>query len=545
MKKTLLISLILFLTIASVFSQIKASGDIYWSDEFITANAPDDTVRAVCAYNSNFVAAGDFINAGGVNVNNIALYDGTSWSSMGTGMDGDVYCVVTDGSNIYAGGEFITAGGVTANYIAVWDGSAWSSLGTGMDAPVYSLCFNEGYLYAGGDFTMAGGTSANSIAVWDGSAWSAFGSGLNSTVHAISVDGTNIYAGGSFSDAGGIANADNIAYWDGAAWNALGTGTDGTVYDIHAQGGSLYACGSFVNAGGVTVNNIAKWSGAWYAMGTGTDNVVYTLDINPVDQYIYIGGAFSLINGVSVSNVARYNRISWDGIGSGLDDICLSLDIDAYELYCGGSFRNAGINQSDYTAKLFSSPVIIDQPVDIDACIYDTVTFTIHVDGTKPFNYQWTFDGSDISGATDSALTINNIIPSDAGNYKCKVWNSVDTVTSVAASLFVHESPQIILNPTDDAICLNDPTNMKVSVNSTQTLTYQWFLNSTAISGGTSSTYNIPNASPSDTGTYFCIVTTTCGSDTSTTAHLTVYPLPVVSFSDLIQLIVLMILSIL
>ena len=86
------------------------------------------------------------------------------------------------GTNLYAGGYFTTAGGVTATNIAKWDGSAWSALGSGMNGDgdiVYALAVSGTNLYAGGDFTTAGGVPANYIAKWNGSAWSALGSGMN------------------------------------------------------------------------------------------------------------------------------------------------------------------------------------------------------------------------------------------------------------------------------------------------------------------------------------------------------------------------------
>ena len=56
------------------------------------------------------------------------------------------------------GGDFTTAGGVAANHIAKWDGSAWSALGSGMNGNVLALTLDSsGNLYAGGDFTIAGG----------------------------------------------------------------------------------------------------------------------------------------------------------------------------------------------------------------------------------------------------------------------------------------------------------------------------------------------------------------------------------------------------
>ncbi|HYV29047.1 MAG TPA: hypothetical protein VFA77_16050, partial [Candidatus Eisenbacteria bacterium] len=34
--------------------------------------------------------------------------------------------------HLYAGGDFTTAGGVNVNQIARWDGKAWSALGSGL-----------------------------------------------------------------------------------------------------------------------------------------------------------------------------------------------------------------------------------------------------------------------------------------------------------------------------------------------------------------------------------------------------------------------------
>jgi hypothetical protein len=105
--------------------------------------------------------------------NGIAKWDRTSWSPLGGGMSTSTQYTVAksnalavDGNgNLFAGGSFTTAGGVAANNIAKWDGSAWSPLGSGMDAEVYALAVDGmGKLYAGGKFTTAGGKPSNSIA---------------------------------------------------------------------------------------------------------------------------------------------------------------------------------------------------------------------------------------------------------------------------------------------------------------------------------------------------------------------------------------------
>jgi len=47
---------------------------------------------------------------------------------------------VVDGSgNLYIGGGFVVVGNVIANNIAKWNGSSWSALGSGMDNTVSAL----------------------------------------------------------------------------------------------------------------------------------------------------------------------------------------------------------------------------------------------------------------------------------------------------------------------------------------------------------------------------------------------------------------------
>ena len=44
----------------------------------------------------------------------------------------NVYALAVSGSTLYAGGDFTTAGGSAANNIAQWNGSSWSALGSGI-----------------------------------------------------------------------------------------------------------------------------------------------------------------------------------------------------------------------------------------------------------------------------------------------------------------------------------------------------------------------------------------------------------------------------
>jgi len=155
----------------------------------------DPGVHALAVDSSgNVYVGGGFTTAGDVPAENVAKWDSTAWSALGTGIGGTtkwprVSAVAAGGSgSVYAGGNFTTAGGVEVNYIAKWDGVTWSALGTGMDDDVWALTVDSlGDVYAGGYFTTAGGVAANYIAKWDGTAWSTVGTGTDSGVRALAL----------------------------------------------------------------------------------------------------------------------------------------------------------------------------------------------------------------------------------------------------------------------------------------------------------------------------------------------------------------------
>ncbi len=83
-----------------------------------------------------------------------------NWVSMNPGVpgvDGTICAAVIDGSgNLYVGGDFAVAGGGFANHIAKWDGTTWSALGSGINGIVYALAVSGSNLYAGGSSRIPG-----------------------------------------------------------------------------------------------------------------------------------------------------------------------------------------------------------------------------------------------------------------------------------------------------------------------------------------------------------------------------------------------------
>ncbi|MFZ4767299.1 MAG: DUF7453 family protein, partial [Roseimicrobium sp.] len=148
--------------------------------------------------------AGIITSAGGSPVSNIAKWNGTSWSAMGTG-ELDIQTLTVFGGEVYYGG---------GSGLRKWNGSSWVAVG-GTTFGIKSLASSADKLFACGEFTEAGGVPASGIAAWDGSAWTALGSGLNWTLFgpcAVATDGTRVYAGGGFSYAGGKVSGSFAEY---------------------------------------------------------------------------------------------------------------------------------------------------------------------------------------------------------------------------------------------------------------------------------------------------------------------------------------------
>jgi trimeric autotransporter adhesin len=366
-----------------------------WSALGSPTNGVNSNVFALAVYDDGtgpaLYVGGDLTTAGGISASRIAKWDGTSWSVLGgpsNGMNSPVVdlAVYDDGTGpaLYAGGSFTTAGGISSNNIAKWDGTSWSALGSptnGVNSTVFALAvYDDGTgpaLYAGGDFTTAGGISANHVAKWDGTSWSALGSptnGVNSRVLALAVydDGTGpaLYVGGELTTAGGIS-ASRIAKWDGTSWSALGSPTNGmdsavqalAVYD-DGTGPALYAGGNFTTAGGISASRIAKWDGtSWSALGSPTNGVNSTVRALAVyddgtGPALYVGGDFTTAGGISASRIAKWDGTSWsaqgsptNGVNSGVWALAVYDDGTGPALYVGGDFTTAGGISADRIAK--------------------------------------------------------------------------------------------------------------------------------------------------------------------------------------------------
>ena len=241
-------------------------------------------------------------------------------------------------------------------------------------------------------------------------------------------------------------------------------------------------------------------------------------------------------NSADLSNGGHYSGVT-----------TTTLTVSGVDGTVDGNYRckvsNAGgtvySNQAVLTLK--AATAISAQPVDRKVCPGTTAAFTVSAAGAGTVSYRWQKNGSNLSngghysGVTTATLTVSNASSADVADYRCVVTADCGSVTSSTASLSLKAVTTILQQPADQARCLGDDASFTVAVTGEGTILYQWqkdgisLVDGNGISGTLSPSLQIVQVKADHGGTYRCVVTAECGSQTSGVATLTIYPLTVIS----------------
>jgi hypothetical protein len=132
------------------------------------------------------------------------------------------------------------------------------------------------------------------------------------------------------------------------------------------------------------------------------------------------------------------------------------------------------------------------------------------------------FNGTNISSATGTSLTISNVVQTNLGTYAVVLTNGVGSVRSSNAMLSMYP---FLGSPFIGVVTDWGYTNtLSVGAWGTGPLVYQWLKNGTAIANATNSTLTLTSIQFADAGLYSVVVSNPFGSVTNTPAQVVVNP---------------------
>lgn len=325
-------------------------------------------VSTMCEYNGDLIVAGTFDRAGGQPVNHIARWNGTTFQPLGQGLvevggDAEVRSLAVFNNELYAAGTFDTAGGQPAPGIARWNGSSWSSCGSGLTNPPAqqgdgrSLLVHGAELWVGGEFSFAGGTPAANIARWNGTTFQPVGAGLGGLVMSLAEYGGQVCAGGIFDFSGATLTGPR-ALWNGTSWQSIGTVASGeNPIAMCAHGGRLYAAGGWLSASGGFFVPVMQWDGLRWTEAGGVAGLIvglttsYVQALSSIGTELWVGGNFTRAGNpplggtvTASTGVAVFDGTDWSqrGAGLGLDGTVAKMIPFRNGWVAVGNFASAG-----------------------------------------------------------------------------------------------------------------------------------------------------------------------------------------------------------
>ena len=289
-------------------------------------------VYALALRGSTVYAGGDFTTVGGQSRSGMAALDATSAKVLPFSPNvsgGTVRALAVRGTNVYAGGSFTTVNGTSRSRLAAFDATsgalsgAWTPKASGT---VLALTPSPegGRIYVGGSFTaLNGATSSKYAAAVDptsGALSTAFKARVGYPVLSLAADSRGVYAAGA-------GTGGHLVIWnlDGSLQRPVYQ-TDGDVQAVAASDGTVFAGGHFDN---YCVGNTGGGSSGFvcdkplsrhklFAVSLATGEVtswaprinsilgIFTETIDPATGDLWIGGDFTLVNGVSHPKVAVF-----------------------------------------------------------------------------------------------------------------------------------------------------------------------------------------------------------------------------------------------
>lgn len=168
-----------------------------------------------------------------------------------------------------------------------------------------------------------------------------------------------------------------------------------------------------------------------------------------------------------------------------------NMTVRARYITCNGPIQTFKITVNNTS----NAEVNISSKDTVSCSGYNSFFTAIPTNGGSAPTYQWYRNGVAISGATMDTVMITNITSTEkiscimTSNSAC-VTSAVDTSNEVTVKVISNVVPSIVLTSLKDTVCEGQAVTINTSITGDGGApTFQWYINSTPISGATGSTY--------------------------------------------------------
>jgi hypothetical protein len=455
----------------------------------------------------------------------------TYWTCIASSSDGTKLAAAVD--NFGSGGIYTsTDSGLTWTHTS-GPNAYWGSIVSSSDGTILAAAANGGFIY----------TSANSGLTWtQTSAPSAYWSFI-----ASSSDGTKLAAvfantGGTGTSGAIYTSTDSGLTWTQTSapelyWFSIASSSDGSkLAAAVANGGGIYTSTN----SGLTWTQTSAPNLSWFSIASSSDGTKLAAAVRSSGIYTSTNSGLTWIQASAPNQNWQSIASSSDGtilaaavfgggiytsVNSGLTWIQTSApNLDWYSIASSsdGTKLTAAVFGGDIYIGTITQPSITAQPQSLAVNAHDTASFSVTALGAPPLSYQWSLNGSNISGAIASSLTISNVVQCDLGTYAVVVTNDFGTNTSSNAVLSMY--PFLAAPFTGAVTYWGQSSTLSVRAWGTGPLDYQWFYDGVAISDATNQELTLTTIQATNAGLYSVVVTSPLGSVTNAAAQVVVEP---------------------
>ena len=180
------------------------------------------------------------------------------------------------------------------------------------------------------------------------------------------------------------------------------------------------------------------------------------------------------------------------------------------------AYNDCGSSETESYLEVFTGGniSISQNPVSQQKCPGSNVTFSVSA-SPAGISYQWQKNEVNITGATSSQYTIENLSSADAGGYRVVLTGACDSTTSQTATLTVYDELAIVSHPKNKIFMPEAEVMFSVTAIGND-LSFQWYKNGSIISSANQSVLVLSSVAIADTGMYHVVVMGSCSQEAIT-----------------------------